>query len=116
MQKNKKQNCYKRFRTNCCLTFQLFSFLISKIFPRYPAAQETDVHYNSEGDAKFNWRMVYPNIKMPVKSATLEIAFLDFSNFGSTQLGEFNLDIKKFLDKVSVKKNSKMPRKKSAKN
>ena len=68
----------------------------------YPATQETDVHFGSKtGNAVFNWRVIYPHIKMPTKAATLQISVFDYNLTGNTFIGDVNLDLKKYLEKVS---------------
>merc|ERR1712129_211693 len=61
----------------------------------YPKLQETDMHISCPvgESAAFNWRIVYPRIKMPTQSANLQLTLADCNHedFGNTRLGELNL-------------------------
>lgn len=64
--------------------------------------QYTDVHYGSKGEAIFNWRMVFPSIKMPTESATVKVDLWHHETLmGDTIIGTFDLDIKRYLEKVA---------------
>jgi hypothetical protein len=69
----------------------------------YPKTQDTDTHYGSkDGVSVFNWRVVYPYIVMPVQSCTMQIAVYDYNLIGGdVYIGNVNLDLKKYLEKVS---------------
>merc|ERR1712032_1215745 len=69
----------------------------------YPALQETDVHYTcKEGQsAVFNWRMVYPNIKMPVTVCNLLVCLYHYEMTGKTFIGSTNIGLKKFVERVA---------------
>lgn len=68
----------------------------------YQALQETDVHFNSkDGKGVFNWRMVYPRIKMPTWSCTLTVGLYHSEMLSDTFLGSFDLDLKKYLERVA---------------
>jgi len=69
----------------------------------YPALQETDVHYTCKDGqtAVFNWRMVYPNIKMPVTVCNLLVTLNHYEMTGTTFIGSTNISLKKFVEKVA---------------
>merc|ERR1712110_917870 len=69
----------------------------------YPALQETDVHFScKDGQAAvFNWRMVYPHIKMPVTVCNLLVCLYHHEMTGSTQIGSLNIGLKKFVERVA---------------
>jgi len=66
-----------------------------------PAEQVTDVHQNSDGHAEFNWRIVYPSVKMPVKGCTIQLGLYDYNLLGDVYIASLNLDVKKYLEKVA---------------
>jgi len=69
----------------------------------YPALQETDVHYTCKDGqtAVFNWRMVYPNIKMPVTVCNLLVCLYHYEMTGKTFIGSANIGLKRFVEKVA---------------
>jgi len=69
----------------------------------YPALQETDVHYTCKDGqtAVFNWRMVYPNVKMPVTVCNLLVCLYHYELTGTTFIGSANIGLKRFVEKVA---------------
>lgn len=69
----------------------------------YSKNQETDVHFACrEGRAVFAWRIVYPNIQMPVFSCAVQFSLYHSELLaGDTFMGSFNLDLKKYMERVS---------------
>jgi hypothetical protein len=69
----------------------------------YPALQDTDVHYTCKDGqtAVFNWRMVYPNIKMPVTVCNLLVCLYHYEMTGRTFIGSANISLKRFVEKVA---------------
>jgi hypothetical protein len=68
----------------------------------YYAKQETDVHFNSTGNAMFNWRIVYPRIKTPTAAAVVEFKLYHYELLGDTAVGSLDLDIKKYIERVQT--------------
>lgn len=69
----------------------------------YPAKQETDIHFGSkDGKAVFNWRMVYPKIRMPTNSCTILVQLYHYELLGDTFIGSLNLDLKKYVERVAT--------------
>lgn len=66
-----------------------------------PKAQETDVHQNPhQGNAVFNWRVVYRNIKMPTDECSLNVRLCHHEALFDTDIGSLDFDLKKHLEKV----------------
>jgi hypothetical protein len=66
-----------------------------------PKEQETDVHQNpAEGNAVFNWRIVYRRIRMPTDECTIQVGLYHHEALGDYPIGTLDLDLKKHLDKV----------------
>jgi len=74
-----------------------------KEYHGWSPTQETDVHFASrDGRAVFGWRMVYPNIQMPVFTCTVQFNLYHSELvMGDTFIGSFNLDLKRYLEQVS---------------
>ncbi|CEM22522.1 unnamed protein product [Vitrella brassicaformis CCMP3155] len=70
---------------------------------RQPTSQTTDVHYSASDTATFNWRVVFSNIQTPSAVCVAQISLLDFNSVGApTFLGEVNLDLDKYVDRVAA--------------
>jgi len=68
----------------------------------YPKSQETDTHNGcKDGDAEFNWRVVFPKIVMPTKSCTADIKLMDGNFSSDTYIGGISIDLRKYIDKVA---------------
>ncbi|KAH8741035.1 heat shock protein DNAJ pfj4 [Cryptosporidium ryanae] len=68
-----------------------------------PKVQETDIHFNCRsGEPIFNWRVVYPHIVTPISGCLLQLSVYHYSSFGNHEfIGEVNLDLRKYIMKVS---------------
>lgn len=68
----------------------------------HPMQQFTDVHQHSDGACKYDWRIVFPQIRTPVLSCILEIKLYQYSLIaGNTTLGSVTLDMKRNVERVS---------------
>eukprot|EP01054_Gregarina_sp_Poly1_P001958 Gregarina_sp_Poly_1__1957@NODE_1510_length_3974_cov_85_617865_g1001_i0_p2_GENE_NODE_1510_length_3974_cov_85_617865_g1001_i0NODE_1510_length_3974_cov_85_617865_g1001_i0_p2_ORF_typecomplete_len357_score58_32C2/PF00168_30/2_2e05C2/PF00168_30/0_042Ferlin_C/PF16165_5/2_8e05_NODE_1510_length_3974_cov_85_617865_g1001_i021923262 len=70
---------------------------------KYPATQETDVHYHSRnGNAIFNYRIIYSHITTPTKSCLLHLQALHFQPLTSAEMiGETNLELSPYCSRVA---------------
>jgi len=68
----------------------------------YPTKQVTDVHYGSSGPCKYDWRVVYPQIRSPILSCIVEVSLYKFAQIaGNTLLGSVRLDMKRYVERVA---------------
>jgi hypothetical protein len=69
--------------------------------PLYPKRQLTDVHWNCQSTAEFNYRVVFTKIETPTSNCTLGFQLQDENKLaGSTHIGEVVIDITKHVMKV----------------
>uniref|UniRef100_A0A0G4IDD3 C2 domain-containing protein n=1 Tax=Chromera velia CCMP2878 TaxID=1169474 RepID=A0A0G4IDD3_9ALVE len=69
--------------------------------PRRKVTQSTDTHRASTtGDGEFNWRMVWPNIGMPLEACTLTIGVRDVNVLSTSRIGEVTLNLVRYFDHV----------------
>lgn len=70
---------------------------------RYPAQQFTDVHYMcNSGEGKFNYRFVYPDIQLPVKSCSAQIMLYHSEAIsGDYAMGLVTLELQRHLQAVA---------------
>ncbi|KAH7648876.1 hypothetical protein FG379_002346 [Cryptosporidium bovis] len=68
-----------------------------------PKVQETDIHFNCRsGEPIFNWRIVYPHLVTPISGCLLQLSAYHYSSFGNHEfIGEVNLDLRRYIMKVS---------------
>ena len=79
--------------------------LLSERYPPWQGVEEyeiqkTDVHYFSQGDAEFNWRMTWP-MALPEKSPRLFLQVWDHDLIGANDaIGEAQLNLRALCDKA----------------
>jgi len=64
--------------------------------------QETDVHYGCSGKAVYNYRIVYPKLKMPVQSVLVDVSLFKHNHLTANErVGFLTLDLKRYVEKVA---------------
>jgi len=68
----------------------------------FPKLQATDVHYGSQGNAIFNWRVVYPRIVMPTKSCTMDLKLYQANSLAADDfIGAVSIDLRRYVERVA---------------